>query len=172
LDGDVLLRRESLRASEEALRRWFNAASLVRPAKDGGVVVITADDAAAVGALLRWDAPGFAERELHIRSELGLPPSVRIASVTGDKSAVEAFVDSALAAGPEKPGTVRVVGPAPLAAGSHGHADPPEDYRTLIFFPYGAAGEVTRALRAVKASNSAKRATAPVQVRLDGLDVI
>ena len=57
LDGDSLLRRENLRAGEDTVRRWFNAAALVRPASDGGLVVITATDTAAVGALLRWD-PG------------------------------------------------------------------------------------------------------------------
>ena len=32
LDGDSLLRRENLRAGEDAVRRWFNAAALVSPA--------------------------------------------------------------------------------------------------------------------------------------------
>jgi primosomal protein N' (replication factor Y) len=74
LDGDSLLRRENLRAGEDAVRRWFNAAALVRPATEGGIVVITADDTAAVGALLRWDPAGYAQRELGLRAELQLPP--------------------------------------------------------------------------------------------------
>ncbi|BAS18230.1 putative primosomal protein N' [Arthrobacter sp. Hiyo8] len=55
LDGNSLLRRENLRAGEDTVRRWFNAAALVRPANEGGLVVVTADDTAATGALLRWD---------------------------------------------------------------------------------------------------------------------
>src|SRR5262249_29842802 len=43
LDGWALLGRASLRAAEEALRRWMNAAALVRPGPDGGRVVIVAD---------------------------------------------------------------------------------------------------------------------------------
>ncbi|MFP5312478.1 MAG: primosomal protein N', partial [Actinomycetes bacterium] len=59
LDGDSLLRRETLRAGEDTVRRWFNAAALVRPAPDGGLVVVTAADTAATGALLRWDPAGY-----------------------------------------------------------------------------------------------------------------
>ena len=91
LDGNSLLRRENLRAGEDTVRRWFNAAALVRPAAEGGLVVITADDTSATGALLRWDGPGYASRELALRKELQLPPAVRVASVTGDRADVEHF---------------------------------------------------------------------------------
>lgn len=166
LDGDSLLRRESLRAGEDALRRWLNAAALVRPAKDGGVVVVTAEDPHVVGALVRWDPEGFAERELSLRQELGLPPAVRIASITGEESAVAAFVDQL-----ELPTSVRVVGPAPVAPGIRATAEAAE-YRTLIFFPYALASGITAGLRSLKASNAAKRSGPPVQVRCDGLDVL
>src|SRR6202044_1579582 len=43
LDGWVLLGRPGLRATEEALRRWMNAAALVVPAAAGGAVAIVAD---------------------------------------------------------------------------------------------------------------------------------
>ena len=47
-----------------------------------------------------------------------------------------------------------------------------EDVRTLLFIPYGQATEATKALRAVKAAAAAKRTDDPVQVRLDGVDVL
>ncbi len=166
LDGDSLLRRESLRAGEDALRRWLNAAALVRPAKDGGVVVVTAEDPHVVGALVRWDPEGFAERELSLRQELGLPPAVRVASITGEESAVAAFVDQL-----ELPTSVRVVGPAPVAPGTRATGEA-ADYRTLILFPYALASGITAGLRALKAGNAAKRSGPPVQVRCDGLDVL
>ncbi|HSU70894.1 MAG TPA: primosomal protein N' [Micrococcaceae bacterium] len=166
LDGDSLLRRESLRAGEDALRRWFNAAALVRPAENGGTVVVTAQDPQSVGALVRWDPEGFAERELQLRQELGLPPAVRIASITGAQDAVDAFVAQS-----DLPPSVRVVGPAPVDPGHHlGGEDP--DYRTLVFIPYAAAATVTARLRSLKAANAAKRSTTPVQIRCDGLDVL
>jgi primosomal protein N' (replication factor Y) len=42
----------------------------------------------------------------------------------------------------------------------------------LLFFPYGQAGAVTRVLRSTKAAAAAKRIEEPVQVRLDGVDVL
>ncbi|MCY0903759.1 primosomal protein N' [Arthrobacter sp. H14-L1] len=174
LDGDTLLRRESLRAGEDALRRWFNASALVRPAKEGGVVVVTADDAQVVGALVRWDPAGYAERELTLRQELGLPPASRIASITGPEGAVKAFIGQLDASA-----DVRVIGPAPVAPGVQGprsggrkDGDEEAEYRTLLFFSYALAPRITASLRALKAANAAKRSGTPVQVRCDGLDVV
>ncbi len=183
LDGDSLLRRENLRAGEDAVRRWFNAAALVRPAHDGGLVVITADDAAGVGALLRWDPAGYASRELALRQELQLPPAVRVASVTGGRTAVGHFTD-AIAQRLAAQGTVlRTAGPAPLilpAAAGAGRTglrdaaprDAGEEVRTLLFIPYAQAADATAVMRAVKAAAAAKRSDDPVQLRLDGVDVL
>jgi primosomal protein N' (replication factor Y) len=167
LDGNALLRRESLRASEDTLRRWLNAAALVRPARDGGIVVVTADESSVVGALVRWDPAGFAERELALRQELGLPPAVRIASLTGGQQDVNNLVAQL-----SLPPDVRVVGPAPVPTIPAPGAPDVPDYRTLVFFPYALAPAVTGKLRALKASNAAKRSGSAVQIRCDGLDVL
>ena len=157
LDGDSLLRRENLRAGEDAVRRWFNAAALVRPAPEGGLVVITADDAAGVGALLRWDPAGYASRELALRQELQLPPAVRVASVTGGRTAVGHFTDAIQQRLAAQGTVLRTAGPAPLvlpAAAGAGRtcrgtsaprdAVPPgsgEEVRTLLFIPYAQAAD-------------------------------
>ena len=173
LDGDSLLRRENLRAGEDTVRRWFNAAALVRPASDGGLVVITASDTSAVGALLRWDPAGYAQRELALRVELQLPPAVRIASVTGPRAAVEHFT-AAVAAQLEPAGiSLRSAGPAPVVlSGPPSSRRLGEDVRTLLFFPYTQAAAVTRVLRGTRAATAAKRSAEPVQLRLDGVDVL
>jgi primosomal protein N' (replication factor Y) len=173
LDGDSLLRRESLRASEDTVRRWFNAGALVRPATEGGLVVVTAADTAAVGALLRWDPAGYAERELSLRAELQLPPAVRTASITGPRAAVGHF-SGAVAAQLEQAGVrLRTAGPAPLIlSGPPSTRRSAEDVRTLLFFPYAQAAAVTRVLRATRAATAAKRSAEPVQLRLDGVDVL
>lgn len=171
LDGNSLLRRENLRAGEDTVRRWFNAAALVRPANEGGLVVITADDTTATGALLRWDPAGYASRELALRQELQLPPAVRIASVTGKRADVVHFTES-LAESIQ----LRTAGPAPVSltqSAQHSaqrEGDP--DARTLIFIPYAQAAVATRSMRAVKAASAAKRTSGPVQLRLDGVDVL
>jgi primosomal protein N' (replication factor Y) (superfamily II helicase) len=175
LDGNSLLRRENLRAGEDTVRRWFNAAALVRPASDGGLVVVTADDSTATGALLRWDPAGFASRELALRQELQLPPSVRVASVTGPRADVVHFTD-ALERSLEqaKSKELRRIGPSPLSLSPARAAAASEetDVRTLLFIPYGQAAHATRAMRAVKAASAAKRTAGPVQLRLDGVDVL
>ncbi|MDQ0619055.1 primosomal protein N' [Arthrobacter globiformis] len=174
LDGDSLLRRENLRAGEDAVRRWFNAAALVRPATEGGLVVITADDTAAVGALLRWDPAGYAQRELGLRAELQLPPAVRVAAVTGGSTAVGHFTASATRLLAAEGVELRVAGPAPLlqSAGVTSAETEGQDVRTLLFIPYAQAATVTRVLRAAKAAGAAKRTEDPVQLRLDGVDVL
>ncbi|AXJ11694.1 primosomal protein N' [Arthrobacter sp. PM3] len=178
LDGDSLLRRENLRAGEDAVRRWFNAAALVRPAPEGGLVVITADDASGVGALLRWDPAGYANRELALRQELQLPPAVRVASVTGGRTAVVHFTDAVQQRLAAQGAVLRTAGPAPLVlpAGGPGARPAPRDsgdeVRTLIFIPYARAADTTAVLRAVKAAAAARRNDDPVQLRLDGVDVL
>ncbi|MDM7989388.1 primosomal protein N' [Arthrobacter sp. zg-Y877] len=173
LDGNAMLSRESLRAGEDTLRRWFTAAALVRPASEKGLVVVTADDTATVGHLLRWDPASAAERELELRRELGLPPAVRYAELTGSREGLEAFT-----ARLGLPEGVRAVGPAPLATAV---ATPAPDgqlggaggrYRTLLFFPYNAAPAITAALRSTKAAASARRTGDPVYIRVDGTDVL
>ena len=115
LDGWVLLGRPSLRAAEEALRRWLNAAALVRAGADGGRVVLVADSAIpAVQALIRWDPVTHAERELAERAELRFPPAVRMASLTGPDDAVQALL--AAAALPAGDGAAR---PGRCAARQH-----------------------------------------------------
>lgn len=109
LDGNQMLARPWLRAEEQTLRRWFNAAALVRSTEHGGTVVVTADQDRAVSALVRWDPAGHSERELHERHELGLPPAVRTAALTGPRGALAATLRDL-----QLPERVRVVGPAPV----------------------------------------------------------
>ncbi|WP_366823702.1 primosomal protein N' [Kocuria sp.] len=192
LDGNQMLARPWLRAEEQTLRRWFNAAALVRAGAHGGTVVVTADQDRAVGALVRWDPAGHAERELRERHELGLPPAVRTAALTGPRDAVEATLRDL-----RLPEQVRVVGPAPVEQVVGNGADVPDaeprpatldvpsgtptarveraserPYRALLFFGFGIAPRVTSALRVEKARASALREHAPVTVRCDVADLL
>ncbi|MFJ3957826.1 primosomal protein N' [Arthrobacter sp. NPDC090010] len=162
LDGEQMLRRENLRAAEETVRRWFNAAALVRPAKDGGVVMVTAEQENPVGALVRWDPAAFAARELEERRELHLPPAVRVAALTGPREAVE-YLQAALSPLMVGPTEVRCVGPVPIGE---------DGYRTLAFIPFAVASEAAKLLRAAKAASSAKRTHGAAQLRFDGVDLL
>lgn len=169
LDGDSLLGRESLRAGEEAMRRWLNAAALVRPAGQGGRVVITAHDHEAVSALVRWDPSGFAARELSLRRTLSLPPAVRVAAITGTRPAVDGFAQAAEEI-LSRPG-VRTVGPVPLPATPGSHREEAA-WRLLAFFAVADGPAVSRGLRAARIAQAARRGSEPVQLRLDGADLI
>ncbi|MBW8480927.1 primosomal protein N' [Actinomadura parmotrematis] len=159
LDGWVLLGRADLRAGEETLRRWMNAAALVRP---GGAVVVGADAALpAVQALVRWDPVTYAERELAERREVGFPPAARMASLTASPAAIrELLEDARLPAGAE------VLGPVPVGA--------PEEARerALVRVPRPAAGDLAQALRAAQGVRSARKAAEAVRVQIDPLELI
>jgi primosomal protein N' (replication factor Y) len=155
LDGWALLARADLRAGEEALRRWMNAAALVAP---GGRVVVGADAGVpAVQALIRWDAPGFAARELADRQELGFPPAARMASLTGTPTAVVELL-----AGADLPQPYEVIGPVTVGDAAE---------RTLVRVPRGHGPGLATALKAAASARSARKAPDPVKVVLDPLDL-
>ncbi len=86
LDTWLLLGRADLRATEEALRRWFNAAALAAP---GGRVLAVGDAAdPTLQALVRWDPAGFAAREREQRQSARLAPASRMATLTGTAGAL------------------------------------------------------------------------------------
>ena len=188
LDADKMLRFDSLRAPEAALRRWLNAAALVRPAALEGTVVTTASPSPVEQALVRWDPAWFARQELEERAQTGLPPAVRTVAVTGAEVDVRAFMEEFLGSSalPERVREqLRIVGPVPLDQGYFAWSESLEedseeapvqgDWRTLMFFSYGIAQQVTRELRATRATIAALKKNVgerPVQIRCDGLDVL
>jgi primosomal protein N' (replication factor Y) len=151
LDGWALLSRPDLRAAEETLRRWANAAALVRP---GGTVVVGADAGIpTVQALVRWDPAGAAARELAERSELGFPPATRMASLTGSPTAV-----ADLLGGADLPAGAQVVGPVPVDADTE---------RVLLRVPRAQGADLAHQLKTAAAGRSARRSAEPVRIELD-----
>ncbi|MEU0151258.1 primosomal protein N' [Micromonospora fulviviridis] len=158
LDSWALLTRADLRAGEEALRRWLAAAALARPGPAGGRVVVVADGALVpVQALLRWDSAWFATRELAERRELGFPPAVRMASVTGVADAV-----ADLLAGTRLPDGAEVLGPVPADEGRE---------RMLVRVPRARAAALAGALHAAAGQRSARKAADPVRLQIDPLSL-
>ncbi len=168
LDGWSLLGRPSLRAAEEALRRWMNAAALVRPGPAGGKVVVTADPAlTVVQALIRWDAATHADRELAEREELRFPPAVRIASLTGAPDAIAELLSSV-----RLPQHADVLGPVPAE-----HDDPAargagEIVRYLVRVPWPEGTALAVALRGGQAERSARKSQGQVRLHLDPAELI
>jgi primosomal protein N' (replication factor Y) len=173
LDGWVLLGRADLRAAEEALRRWLNAAALVRNAGSGGRLVVMADSAApAVQALVRWDPIGFAERELAERAELGFPPAMRVAGLSGTSAAIAELLSIA-----QLPAGAIVLGPVPAVRAAAAEQAPPaaadeaDQARALVRAPRAQGPALAIALRAAAGVRSARKAPDPVRIQIDPHDL-
>ena len=146
----MLLGRADLRAAEEALRRWGNAAALVRP---GGRVLAVGDPGEpALQALVRWDPAGLAARESDQRRAAHLPPASRLATITGEPGAVDDAV-TLLAAPPG----AEVLGPVPLADGEE---------RVVVRVPRTQGAALSRALDELQRVRSGRKLDA-VRIQVD-----
>jgi primosomal protein N' (replication factor Y) len=153
LDTWLTLARDDLRASEEALRRWLNAAALVRP---GGHVVAVGDPAhPALQALVRWDPAGFARRELEERAQAHLPPAAGMATVTGELGALDDVLHLI-----DLPEGAEVLGPVPLA----------EEQRVVLRVPWAGRAALSHALGDLQRVRSARKLEA-VRIQVDPLDI-
>jgi primosomal protein N' (replication factor Y) len=144
LDTWLTLARPDLRTAEEALRRWLNAAALVRPAGQGGSVVVVGDPASPpLQGLVRWDPGGAAEREYAERAATRLPPAARLATVTGAPEEVDDFVATL-----ELPAHGETLGP--IRVGD-------EAARAIVRAPGGDGAALSAALRRLQAARSARK---------------
>lgn len=154
LDGAVMAARDDLDASSEALRRWFNAAALVR--SSGEVMLLGSPPPAPAQALLRWDPTGYADRELAERADLRFPPLARLATLTGSWPAVRDMLRRV-----ELPGSAQILGPTPDLG-----EDGTEHARAIVRVPRADGGALATALRAAVAYRSAHKLPV-VRIRID-----
>ena len=164
LDTSVLLNRPDLRAAEEALRRWFLATALVRPASDGGTVLAVGPSGSRpLQALTRVDPVGFAERELADRVEAELPPAVFLAVAQGEWAALTELAGAVA----EVAGAV-ALGPALVVATEDG-AD--QLARLVIRAPLASGPPFVATLRAFLAARSARKDQRQLRIKVDPVDV-
>jgi primosomal protein N' (replication factor Y) len=116
----------------------------------------------ATQALIRWDAVTFAERDLAERAELGFPPAVRMAAVTGEPAAVASVITSLA---PE----FEILGPVPVDQSVHQGDD---QVRALVRAPRAEGAALARALQAAQAGRSARKEGGGVRVQLDPPELI
>jgi primosomal protein N' (replication factor Y) len=154
LDTWLMLARTDLRSDEEALRRWSNAAGLVRP---GGRVIVVGDAGhPALQALVRWDLGGFAARETEERLAAHLPPASRLATVTGEPGAV----DDAVTLLSPPPGA-EVLGPVDTADG---------ESRIVVRVPRAHGPALSGALGDLQRLRSSRKLDA-VRIQVDPLAI-
>jgi primosomal protein N' (replication factor Y) len=166
LDTWLMLSRTDLRATEEAVRRWMNAAALARPAGAGGRVVVVGESSEqTLQALLRWDPGGAAARELDDRESAHLPPASRVATLTGTDEAVTSALASLTL-----PEAAEVLGPVP--AEEHPGRPKPEEpqVRAVVRVPRALGAALSRALVEMQGVRDAKKLD-PVRVQVDPLSL-
>ncbi|MFT4200705.1 primosome assembly protein PriA, partial [Gordonia sp. (in: high G+C Gram-positive bacteria)] len=161
------LDREDLRADEDAARHWFSIAALARSGRDGGSVVLLAEnDLPPVQAVVRWDPIGFAADQLAQRTELGFPPAVTMAAVDGTPTAVRQFVDLL-----ELPDGAGILGPVPLPPGVRpppGDFGPGEEFERLLIRVDRRHGRaLADALAAAQARRTGTHDGGPLRVQVD-----
>lgn len=162
LDTWLMLARTDLRATEEAVRRWMNAAALARPAGAGGRVVVVGESSEqTLQALVRWDPAGSAARELGDRESAHLPPASRVATLTGTEQAVTSALESLTL-----PEEAEVLGPVPVDE-PPGRPKPEQpQVRVVLRVPRTHGAALSRALVEMQGVRAAKKLEA-VRVQVD-----
>src|SRR5690606_2938475 len=168
LDAERLLSIESLRAGEDCLRWWENAAALAAP---DGVCLMASGGGPVVNAFVTGRADEWLRSELRDRLTLRYPPAVRVASVTGGV----AEVDRALASlhAPDAVPGVEILGPTPVepsdTASQGAHL-----VRAIVRFEYARGTEVAKRLRGALVADAAgassrQKGRAPGRARPEAL---
>lgn len=161
LDGDAQLQREGLNVPEEVLGHWMRAATLVRPATDGGVVVVTAEYDDAVASLVQMNPIAWANRQLAQRQQLGLPPAMRVAELLGPLDEIQRMMRHTPL--PYQSDESPWIGPVVVDDRAH---------RALLFFPQHVADQVIPTLKTTRAQLSARGESTAVRLRIDPTDVL
>lgn len=180
LDGQKLLARDTLRATELAVALWSNAISLLA-AGGRAVGVGLAGDLGTKLAL--WDQVGIASTELTARKELAFPPHKRMASLLGPRATLDQIVEGLLPSVVTKANqTAEVLGPLLVErAGIGASTTGAETWRYLVRYDYALGEALARELKArVLAANAAVkavsvksgRASRAVRLKMDDSQVI
>ena len=169
LDCNELMSRDSLKASEEAVRLWSNAIALLSP--NGRAIAVGL--AGQLGKKLAlWSQSDIAAAELATRRELRFPPALRMASISGEAELLQK-VSAALAEDPR----IEVLGPMPIQSRDQGA----QDWRALLRFEYSNGAELAHFLKAQillltagskRVSAKSGRAQRPIRIKMDDAEVI
>ncbi|MDO5671926.1 MAG: primosomal protein N' [Actinomycetaceae bacterium] len=112
LQAPAIAYRPELWAETEAMRRWLRVGSLLQPKAP---LFITGGVPQRLGqALVRWDPFGFAQALLEERQELGFPPTMRLASLTGERATVVGIAEALK----DKVKDLEILGPTALPSPS------------------------------------------------------
>lgn len=168
LDANRALNRDTLRATEDAVRTWSNAIAL-GSADSRSVLVGVAGGLANKFSL--WSQAEIAQREFATRAELRFPPAIRLASIGTTKELAQ-VVQSELAKQPN----LEVLGPLPLT-----ERGVSSEWRILIKYEYSDGAKLAESLKALalklssgqqRVSTKSGRTMRPIRIKMDDVEVI
>lgn len=166
LDANVALAKDSLRASEDAIRSWSNA--IAKLSANGRAVVAGVPQALGQKFAL-WQQTQIARDELENRRELEFPPHIRLASIEGPVEAISAITAEIQIE------NVQVLGPISVR-GANGE----QNQRFVVKYPYSAGATLAQTLRAatlkltsgLTKTSATGRISRAIRVRMDDPEVI
>lgn len=168
LDANKALARDSLRATEEALRTWFNAIAMMNP---NGQAVITGLSGTLATKISLWAVDEISKHELESRIELRFPPAIRIASIGVERNLLQDVLDEV-----SKQNGVEVLGPISIS-----DKGIELESRVLLKYDYAIGPSLAASLKALSLKLSAGqqrfsaksgRAMRPIRVKMDDQEVI
>lgn len=168
LDAPLALAMDSLRATEEAVRSWSNAISLLGST---GRAVIVGLSGTLADKLALWSQAEIATIELKSRSELRFPPAVRLASLGGQRESISELFQALQAF----PG-VEVLGPVQVVTKGL-----EIETKLLLKYDYSVGAKLAKSLQAEVAKLSAGsvrsnprtgKSMRPIRIKMDDFDVL
>src|SRR5262249_7120612 len=141
LDTWLPLNRADLRAAEEASRRWFNVATLVRSVSDGGRVIAVGDPSTpSLQALVRCAPAGYAAPQPAARRSARLAPTARMATIQAPPDVITEVLTML-----DLPRYAEVLGPVDLGDGQS---------QVVVRSPRERGAQLSRALQQLQAARS------------------
>lgn len=168
LDAKRSLNRDTLRATEDAVRQWSNAIALANPQARSVLVGVTG---VLANKFSLWAQREISKHELNTRIELKFPPSIRLATVGAAPNLLEEVVQS-LRDVPR----IELLGPVPII-----EKGLESEWRVLIKYEYSEGLDLAQALQAISMKLSAGqqrfnsksgRAMRPIRIKMDDVEVI
>jgi primosomal protein N' (replication factor Y) len=167
LDAQLALAKDSLRATEDAVRVWSN--TVAKAAKDGkSALVGVAGDLANQFSL--WNQEQISKRELASRVELRFPPAIRMASVTATVEQLALLRENL-----KMKDRVEQLGPVPIT-----HETSKNMARLIIKYEYSQGAELASDLKAaaliasagLTSVSKAGRNQRVFRIKMDDIEVI
>lgn len=168
LDAHKALAKDSLRATEDAIRTWCNAIALMR--SDGSAVLVGLSGTLATKVSL-WDIDQISRHELDSRIELRFPPAIRLASIGAERNLMQNVIqDLGNIEG------IEILGPISITdKGSE------IESRVLLKYEYSIGARLAETLKTLSFKLSAGqqrfsaksgRAMRPIRIKMDDHEVI